>query len=298
MILFPGFQFSNQTYSRQILLLLSLFTIHSILTSAVAGDKPELMLAKSYQQGIDVSQYWISEKLDGVRAHWDGSRLISRNGNVFASPTWFTDGFPTVPMDGELWIDRGHYDETSSIVRKKQAHNGWKDIKLMLFDLPAHDGTFSQRLATMQDLVVKINSPYLGVIKQFRVTSDVELMRHLNLITENGGEGLMLQRQTALYTAGRSNDLLKLKLFDDIEVVVTGYRPGKGQFEGMIGSLHVRTDQGIEFYVGSGLNRKQRINPPPISTMITIRYQGLTKNGIPRFPVFLRVRNEGQEELK
>lgn len=280
---------------RQFFVLATLFITYLLLSSAHAENKPDLMLAKTYRQDVDVSQYWVSEKLDGVRAHWDGSKLISKGGNVFAAPVWFTENFPSVPLDGELWIGRGRYEETSSIVRKKQAHDGWKQVRLMLFDLPAHSGTFSQRLEAMQQEVTKADSPYLAVIRQFRVADQAELMRHLESITDKGAEGLMLHRQTARYAGGRSNDLLKLKLFEDAEAVVIGYRPGKGKYDGMVGSLKVRTDQGVEFYVGSGLSDEERRNPPSLSSRITFRYQGLTKNGIPRFPVFLRVRNEEPE---
>ncbi|MEE8423434.1 MAG: DNA ligase [Thermodesulfobacteriota bacterium] len=280
---------------RQFFVLAALFITYLLLSSAHAENKPDLMLAKTYRDDIDVSQYWVSEKLDGVRAHWDGSKLISKGGNVFASPVWFTENFPSVPLDGELWMGRGRYEETSSIVRKKQAHDGWKQVRLMLFDLPAHSGTFSQRLEAMQQEVTKADSPYLAVIRQFRVADQAELMRLLKSITDKGGEGLMLHRQTARYAGGRSDDLLKLKLFEDAEAVVIGYRPGKGKYDGMVGSLKVRTDQGVEFYVGSGLSDEERRNPPSLSSRITFRYQGLTKNGIPRFPVFLRVRSEEPE---
>ena len=91
----------------------------------------------------------------GVRAHWDGSQLISRGGKIFAAPSWFIKNFPPEPLDGELWMSRGRFEEISAIVRKKQAHDGWKQIRLMLFDLPAHSGTFSQRLMAMQQLVAQ-----------------------------------------------------------------------------------------------------------------------------------------------
>ena len=100
---------------------------------ALTGDKPPIMLADIYQQGIDVSQYWVSEKLDGVRARWNGRQLLSRGGHVFAAPEWFIKSFPAIPLDGELWIGPGHYEETASIVRKQQPHEGWKNIRLMVF---------------------------------------------------------------------------------------------------------------------------------------------------------------------
>jgi DNA ligase-1 len=108
-----------------------------------------------------------------------------------------------------------------------------------------------------------------------------------------GSEGLMLHHRDAFYRSGRSRDLLKLKRFDDAEAVVVGYNPGKGKYQGMVGSLKMRTEDGREFYVGSGLSDDQRRQPPPIGSLVTYRFQGLTGSGLPRFPVFLRHREQG-----
>lgn len=259
---------------------------------AQAGTKPELMLAEIYRQDIDITQYWISEKLDGVRARWDGTHLISRGGNIFAAPDWFIKEFPPVPLDGELWMGRGRYEEVSSIVRRQQPHEGWRNVRLMVFDLPAHGGTFDQRLLAMNGFRMEKGSPYLGFIKQQRVGKEEDLLKWLQAVIEQSGEGLILHRDNALYASGRSQDLLKFKPFTDAEATVIGYKPGKGQFAGQLGSLTVRTDQGVIFSLGSGLSHEQRRNPPPLQSRITFRYQGLTKNGIPRFPVFLRIRDE------
>jgi DNA ligase 1 len=261
-------------------------------SAARADTKPELMLADIYRQGIDISQYRVSEKLDGVRARWDGTHLISRGGNVFAAPEWFTKGFPAIPLDGELWMGRGRYEEVSSIVRTQHPHEGWRNVRLMIFDLPAHGGTFDQRVIAMNRLRAESDSPYLDIIEQRQVSSEAELLAWLTGVTDRGGEGLMLHRETALYASGRSQDLLKFKLFTDAEATVIGYKPGKGQFAGQVGSLTVRTDQGVTFSIGSGLSHEQRRRPPPIQSRVTFRHQGLTKNGIPRFPVFLRIRDE------
>ena len=100
----------------------------------------------------------------------------------------------------------------------------------------------------------------------------------------------MLHHKEAVYRSGRSGDLLKLKRFDDAEAVVLGYKPGKGKYQGMVGSLKVRSRDGREFYIGSGLNNAQRRQPPAIGSVVTYRFQGLTNNGLPRFAVFLRER--------
>lgn len=274
--------------------ILRLFVIVVVgMTSHSSADsKPDLMLAKTYNDNIDVKKYWISEKLDGVRARWNGEILISRNGHQFAAPQWFTEDFPSQTLDGELWLGRGLYEKTSSVVRKQTPHDGWKDVKLMVFDLPLHGGRFGERLSEMKRIVALTDSPYLQVIQQFQVESNSELHRRLQEIVAGGGEGLMLHRHTARYASGRSDDLLKLKLFDDAEAVVIGHRAGKGKYKGLTGSLQVRSDQGRLFYVGSGLSDEQRRNPPQVGEQITFRHQGLSKYGIPRFPVFLRIRNE------
>lgn len=262
------------------------------LTIAHARNAPDILLADIYEQGIDVTHYWISEKLDGVRGRWDGTQLISRGGQIYAAPTWFTKDFPHHALDGELWIDRRRYEETSSIVRTHQPHEGWRDIRFMVFDLPAHGGTFEQRVTAMRQLVRQTQSPYLTIIDQFTVSSEEELQQRLQEIIDKGGEGLMLHKKTAIYAAGRSHDLLKLKPWLDAEATVIGYKPGKGKYTGLIGSLLVKTDEGLEFFLGTGLGDTHRRHPPPLQSRITYRHQGFTQRGLPRFPVFLRIRDE------
>ncbi|MDF1583658.1 MAG: DNA ligase [Methyloprofundus sp.] len=271
-----------------------LFLILSLLAiaPALATNKPDLMLAKVFDASIDVSQYWVSEKLDGMRARWDGQQLISRGGNLLNAPKWFTQDFPKTVLDGELWIARGEYQQTVSIVRKQQPHLGWKKIKFMIFDLPDQGGDFSERVKTMQSMAKQSPSPFLHFIEQVQIASHEQLMQYLQLVTDQGGEGLMLHHKKGLYHSGRSLDLLKLKPFADAEAIVTGYRPGKGQFTGKMGALQVKAENGKSFFIGSGFNHQERDMPPPIGSTISYRYQGYTERGIPRFAVFLRVRDE------
>ncbi|MEE9395821.1 MAG: hypothetical protein V3V31_02290, partial [Methylococcales bacterium] len=84
-----------------------------------AEKPPDITLAHVYTKGIDVGQYWISEKLDGVRAYWNGRQLLSRQGNPYIAPNWFTTGFPSYPLDGELWAGRSNFEKLVSIVRKQ-----------------------------------------------------------------------------------------------------------------------------------------------------------------------------------
>lgn len=262
------------------------------LTNALAGDKPLILQAKVYEPGIAIEDYWVSEKLDGVRARWDGKQLISRNGNLFHAPKWFTEGFPNISLDGELWSARGKYQQIVSIVGRDLPHEGWRQIKFMVFDLPDSKEPFSKRVAEMEALGRRLCLPFLRVIKQFRVQTEAELMSVQGKVVSEGGEGLMLHHQDALYHHGRSDQLLKLKPYNDAEAIVIGYRPGKGLFAGKMGAIKVRTDDKQEFFIGSGFSHQERESPPSLGARITFRHQGFTDKGIPRFAVFLRVREK------
>lgn len=249
------------------------------------------MHAQVYTDKADVESYLVSEKLDGVRARWDGKQLISRTGNAFAPPEWFTAQFPNVVLDGELWSKRGDFENIVSIVRSQKADDRWQQLRFWVFDMPKLSKPFVERVATMKLLVTDLQSPYLAMIEQHSMTTNAELMQFFEHVISGGGEGLMLHRDSAFYQAGkRSHDLLKLKDYQDAEAIVMAYKPGKGRLEGMVGSLKVRNQQGVVFYIGSGLTDEQRRNPPPIGSTISYRYQSFTENGVPRFPVFLRRR--------
>ncbi len=256
---------------------------------------PSLMSASTWQDGPDVARFWVSEKLDGVRAHWDGQQLWTRTGSLIHAPHWFTRSWPSQPMDGELWIGRERFDATSAIIRSNQAADeDWRQLRFMAFDLPAHVGTFSQRLQALELLIRQGDNPHLGLIEQHRFADTDSLHRHLRSVVAAGGEGVMLHHEDNRYLPGRSTGLFKLKLFDDAEARVIGYVPGKGKYTGMVGALLVETPQGLHFRLGSGLTDALRREPPPVGSQVTYRYNGLTPNGLPRFPRFLRVRHANQ----
>ncbi|MGI9229378.1 MAG: DNA ligase [Gammaproteobacteria bacterium] len=270
-----------------------LTTLLVISPAAAEMNTPSLMLARVYHDDIDLEQYWVSEKLDGVRARWDGKNLISRQGNPFNAPLWFVKDFPSVPLDGELWMGRGTFEKLSGAVRRQQPEQAqWRAIRLMVFDLPASPEVFDLRLQTIRRIVRDASSPYLGMVEQFRVGGRDELMQRLKQVISDGGEGLMLHRGGAIYKAGRTHDLLKLKVHQDAEAVVVGHLPGKGKLSGMLGSLLVETPDGLRFRIGTGFSNRERQNPPPLGTTITYRYYGKTGRGVPRFASFMRIRDE------
>lgn len=271
----------------------SLLVLGLLLAVPMAwADKPlALAHAETYRQGIDPTQYWVSEKLDGVRAVWDGEELRFRSGNPIHAPAWFTRGLPGQKLDGELWIGRGQFDRLSGIVRKVEPDDAeWREVKYMLFELPDAPGTFSERVDAMARLVAQIGLPHLHMVDQFRVTNALELQRKLDAVVKADGEGLMLHRADALYHSGRSDDMLKYKPWEDAEAVVVAHLPGQGKYLGKLGSLRVQLPDGRHLRIGSGFSDTQRADPPPVGATITYRYRGFSATGLPRFATFLRVR--------
>ena len=255
-----------------------------------SATPPKIQLATVYHQDINIQEYWISEKLDGVRAYWNGKNLISRQGNIFNAPLWFSKGFPDTPLDGELWIDRERFAEVSGIVRRQKADDKWRKIAFMIFDLPDSSENFSERIQQMKNIVKNSASPYLKMIEQKKVQNNAELQLLFESILNKGGEGLMLHRGTAYYQAKRSKDLMKLKKYQDAEAVVLQHLPGRGRNSGRLGAILVKTEDGIVFKIGSGFSDLEREAPPAIGTTITYKYIGKTKNGVPRFASFMRIR--------
>nr|WP_310565607.1 DNA ligase [Hydrogenophaga sp.] len=259
----------------------------------MGAQPPALMRANVYRPGIDLGAYWLSEKYDGVRALWDGQRLLTRGGQPIVAPAWFTAGWPAQPMDGELWGGRGRFENTVSTVRQQQPNDAaWRQVRFMVFDLPAHPGVFTERLHAYQALVTGLRMAWVLAVPQERVADHTRLLRRLDQVVRAGGEGLMLHRGDALYRAERNDDLLKVKTHEDAEARVIGYEPGRGKHLGRMGALTVETPEGLRFRIGSGFTDQERQQPPPVGSWVTYRFRGQHDSGLPRFATFLRVRTD------
>lgn len=254
-------------------------------------DAPRLLLASVWDGSTDPTGWWMSEKLDGVRALWDGKRFLSRQGNVFVAPEWFVAGLPNVPLDGELWIGRRRFQETVSVVRSKRHHDGWRQVRFLAFDAPARNEPWEARLAFLQELFPDRVETELraATVEHVPCKGLAHVRKELKRIEKAGGEGVMLRQPGSAYEGGRSGTLLKVKSFQDAEATVLGHRHGRGKFRGVMGALLVALPDGTEFAVGTGFSDDERASPPPVGSVITFRYQELSKVGVPRFPSFVRI---------
>lgn len=264
-----------------------------IAPTVLAKTGADVLLAVNAPAHLDPAKYLISEKLDGVRALWDGSTLRFRSGRTIAAPAWFLAKLPKTPLDGELWLGRGKFDLLSGVVRKAQPIDAeWEQVKYMVFELPQSVGTFAERAALLKLVVRGVAWSQLQGVEQFRIPTLAVLRDRLKSVNAAGGEGLMLHLASAPYVTGRSDVLLKFKSLADAEAQVIGHVPGKGKYEGMTGALEVRTADGQRFRLGTGLSDEERKNPPAIGTIVTYAFRDLTPGGKPRFASYLRVAPE------
>ena len=274
------------------------FLAASLLAAYVAAparaSAPGLMLAEVYRRGMPLEGYWVSEKYDGVRGYWDGQQLWTRGGERVVAPPWFTAPLPATPLDGELWAGRGRFNLAVSTVRSQTPSDAaWREMRFMVFDLPAQAGDFDARLTALKKLLPTTQAPWVLPVAQQRATTHADLQALLDKTIKLGGEGLMLHRGGSLYRGERNADLLKYKPFDDAEARVVGHVPGKGRHAGRLGALVVETPEGRRFKLGGGFTDAQREDPPPVGAWVTYRYNGTNPGGLPRFARFMRVRPEG-----
>ena len=251
----------------------------------VWADRPNLLLLKTYTDQ-NITGWVMSEKLDGIRAYWNGTNLISRGGKIIYAPVWFTKDYPSFEIDGELWSRRGDFDNISSIVRDKIPSEDWTQIKHYIFEVPNAKGNLYQRLEKVKPYQSKI----IKVLKQIQIKDTNHLNIFLSDIESKDGEGVVVRDPQSPYIDKRTSKALKVKTFHDTECIVIGYTKGRGKYRDMVGALRCRLVNGIEFKIGSGLTNIQRQTPPLIGDTVSFRYQEFTKNGKPRFPTFLRIR--------
>ena len=251
----------------------------------------DLQKANRYESQ-NISGWMMSEKLDGIRAYWDGETLQTRQGKKINAPTWFVQALPPFALDGELWSKRGDFENIQSIVMQTKPSKKWHELKYMLFEVPDAEGNFTQRIQKAKSFFLVNKSAHVEILEQ-KICKDKEALdTYLKEILSKGGEGVMIKDGSLKYFKGRSDALLKVKKAQDAEAKVIGYKKGKGKFEGKMGSLQVELENGKEFFIGTGFSDAQRANPPKIGSIVTFKYHGFTKYGKPKFASFLHERKD------
>lgn len=269
-----------------------LFKIYMLLVllffnaAALELQKPNIYIDQN------ITGWMMSEKLDGIRAYWDGKNLYTRQNKIIHAPLWFSKNLPSFELDGELWSKRGDFENIQSIVMDENPSEKWKEIKYMIFEVPYAKGNFTKRLQKAQNYIESHQLSHVKIIEQKICQNKEDLDAFLKSVVDNGGEGVIIKDGSKNYFSGRNNSILKVKLVQDMEAKVIGYKSGSGKFEGLMGSLQVELENGIQFFIGSGFSEEQRKNPPKIGEIVTFKYYGFTKNAKPKFASFLHIRKD------
>lgn len=254
----------------------------------------------------NVSGWLASEKLDGVRAYWDGENLLSRQGKKLNAPLSFTKNFPKFALDGELYAKELKFEEIqASVMDKLPDEKAWSRLKFHVFDVPEASGGLPRRLEVLAKFLKNEPNDNLIIIKQIKMRDNAQFLKFAENIIANGGEGAVVREPNAPYERKRSKNALKFKKFKDAECEVISINKGGGKYANLAGSLTCKAlggkddkekagepKEGTIFKIGSGLSDKNRQDPPKIGSMITYKFQNLSSYGKPRFPIFLRVRED------
>jgi DNA ligase-1 len=276
-----------------------------------------VLLAKNFDDDVNIEGWYASEKWDGYRSVWNGKNFVSRTGKSFDVPDWYCSIMPpSIALDGELWLGRGKFEDCGLLRKKRPTKESdvqkwneeWlkKEVVFNVFDIMNLNVGFEIRMEKLRKLVkdrnkcmkqLNINkpNPILAFTEQTKVNK-VEALKMAKEVIKDGGEGIMLRQPDSLYEANRSKTLYKIKEVDDMEVRIDGYKNGAGKYKGILGSFtcSLINKPDIKCNV-SGMNdqiRKSYLTTHPIGTIITITYNGLTGSGKPRHPRYLRIRHQ------
>ena len=261
----------------------------------------DLLLAHPFNpEKHDVSGWIVSEKLDGVRAYYDGEKLWSRQKKSIEAPQTFLDMLPKgISLDGELFMGRKSFQKLVSTVRKKEPiEEEWSLVEYHVFDIPHCDKPYKQRVELLSVLENNIVKP----VKTWEITDNNMLMEQVIDYDKMGAEGLMVRDPESFYKFKRDHSLLKVKTFYDSEAIVLDYTQGTGRLKNLMGALKVVTigdsklklKKDIHFKIGTGFSDDQRINYLnyyPIGSIVTFKFTETTNSGTPRFPVFVKVKD-------
>ena len=260
------------------------------------------MLAHKLEEKRDKVSFpaFVQPKLDGVRCTYSNGEFRSRSERVITSvPKLLTDiqdYYGEYELDGELFNPNLKFEDINSCISRTVNITENPIIEYWVYDIP-RKMTFKDRWQSFQSTIDSVPPVRLTVCPTYIVRSFDELMVYFKKFLDQGFEGLIYRHPDCMYEFDkRSLGLLKLKPWHSKEATIFSYEEGKNRLKGSLGALVCKmVDSGKTVKVGSGLTDQQRsvIWATPqdfINKTITIKYQEVTKYGVPRFPVFLHFR--------
>ena len=275
------------------------------------------MLAHEFEKHKDKVKYpcIVQPKLDGIRCIAtikDGKCLLhTRSGNIINSVPHINEELEKhyhkqysedIVFDGELTLERGSFDQISSIVRKKvpKLDGSHFFIRYSIFDIASSKEKTHDRFLTLINIYYE-DRKYVRMLSPSVALNEGHVYTFLSDYEEQGFEGVMVRDRESLYENKRSFGLLKLKRFYDEEYLVLDVIEGKGKLKGKAGSFVCSVSGGMN---GELFKVKMACEESKLKDyltdfekkykykMLTVKFQEKTKRGVPRFPIGLRFKEE------
>lgn len=270
-------------------------------------DRKDVMLCYPFEEKRlhKYSKPWIVQpKLEGDRCraigNVNGWTLVSSQGNPrdYAVPLVLRDlkfFWPTpIELDGELYVHGMEHQDIRSIVSRTQnRHPDHLKMEYHIFDIASNMPQY-ERLKELERLFDPNPSICLKPVMWYICGTLDEVYMYYKEFTTEGYEGIIIRDAWAPYVRKRTTTMMKLKPRKSMLAVVVGHYEElsiQGEPKGALGGLEVQNSSGVQFCVGSGFKRDERIswwhNPEALhGRIIRVYYQDLTKDGIPKFPTF------------
>ncbi len=216
---------SKQLHCIIIIPLVLIFSVSTVFTKEL-----NLQKAKRYRGNENITNWFMSEKLDGIRGFWDGNTLLTRTGRKINPPQWFLENFPPFALDGELWSGENQFEYIQSTVFDKIPSDQWRKVSYNVFEVPNATGDFPARLRKARKWFKRYPNKYVRIIPQIKCLDKKHLQKFLKEVRSKGGEGVILKNPNLDYHTGRSPYVLKVKISEDMEGEVIAINEGKGKY--------------------------------------------------------------------
>lgn len=282
-----------------------------------AGAEP--MLAHRYDKYPDKITFpcYIQPKLDGHRCIavvWDSEtvKLYSRQRKPITglphiekalgalyNPEDLDRAVPLI-LDGELYQHdyKDKFEELTGFIRSQEPKEGHEVVQYHMYDVVNHLDAFDERTQKLKALVYQegVDSNILKFVNTEVVQDNEEALRLFRFFRNQGYEGAILRNSSALYEGKRSYNLQKVKEFDDAEFLISDVKEGRGKMKGhAIFTCQVENGETFDVKMKGSMDKLKEIyeNAEEYKgKYLTVMFQEYTKNGIPRFPVGLRLRED------
>lgn len=279
------------------------------IDAIIEGGIFPMLAHKFSEQGHKIKYPALAQpKLDGHRCTSQvGSDSIvtlwSRTRKPITSVPHIIDALATkcnlARLDGELYNHdyRNNFEELSSFIRQEEPMEGCEKVQYHVYDFPDPNMTNLERSTMLALYKENFEGTPIHIVETLIVNDEDELMEAFEHFLAEGYEGCIVRNADGLYVNKRSYDLQKVKEFLDDEFKVIGVKVGtKGSMAGKaVFTFELPNNETFDAKMKGKLEDLIQYAEHPeliIGKMVTVKYQGYTKYGKPRFPVAERIRYE------